>query len=175
MRKGSEFDKAEPLFVDVWNASLAEGGDSYNVRRGSCRYETWERPLALWLGLGAAVRYARLVGMSLVEARVMDLGQRLRSLLRAIPGVTVRDLGLPQNQCGIVSFSVQCLSAEAVKERLLEANVSVSASKMTSTMADMAARGIESVVRSSVHYYNTEEELIYAAEQVRIIARGIDD
>lgn len=173
MRRGSAFDEAEPFFVDVWNATLEKGGYSYQVAQGSRRFETWERPLALWLGLGAAVRYASDIGMASIESRVRDLGKLLRDRLRAIPGVTVLDLGLPENQCGIVSFNVSGIGAVEVKKRLLEANVSVSASKMTSTMADMEKRGIEGVVRSSVHYYNMEEEILHAAEQVRSIAHDV--
>jgi len=35
----------------------------------------------------------------------------------------------------------------------------VSVSRLSSTRLDMSARGLDELIRASVHYYNTEEEI----------------
>jgi cysteine desulfurase / selenocysteine lyase len=37
--------------------------------------------------------------------------------------------------------------------------MNVSVSRLPSTRLDMEARGLQDLVRASVHYYNTEEEI----------------
>ena len=95
------------------------------------RYETWEKNYAAVVGLGAAVDYALDLGMDAIEARVLALGDLLRRTLTAIGGVQVRDLG--QSRCGIVSFTVDGLTADAVKSALTGHGVNVSVSKATSS------------------------------------------
>lgn len=48
---------------------------------------------------------------------------------------------------------------EAVKEALAQKSINVSVSPANSTLLDFSDRGLHSVVRASVHYYNTEQEL----------------
>ena len=48
---------------------------------------------------------------------------------------------------------------EAVKEALAQKRINVSVSPANSTLLDFSDRGLHSVVRASVHYYNTEQEL----------------
>lgn len=48
---------------------------------------------------------------------------------------------------------------EAVKEALAQKCMNVSVSPANSTLLDFSDRGLHSVVRASVHYYNTEQEL----------------
>ena len=81
----------------------------------------------------------------------------LRERLGAIAGVTVQDQG--QKQCGIVTFTVEGVASGVVKERLAVHDINVWTSPCRSTRLDMEARGLEDVVRASVHYYNTEEEI----------------
>jgi cysteine desulfurase/selenocysteine lyase len=88
---------------------------------------------------------------------VRDLASRLRSQLRELPGVRVHDLG--QTQCGIVSFAVAGQSASTVRDRLRARQINVSITRLTSTRLDMTARGLDELVRASIHYYNTNDEL----------------
>ena len=48
---------------------------------------------------------------------------------------------------------------EAVKEALGQKGVNVSISPANSTLLDFSARGLDKVLRASVHYYNTEDEV----------------
>lgn len=48
---------------------------------------------------------------------------------------------------------------EDVKQALAKKSINVSVSPANSTWLDFSQRGLDNVVRASVHYYNTEEEV----------------
>ena len=48
---------------------------------------------------------------------------------------------------------------EAVKEALAQKGINISISPANSTLLDFSDRGLQKVLRASVHYYNTEDEL----------------
>jgi cysteine desulfurase/selenocysteine lyase len=60
---------------------------------------------------------------------------------------------------GIVTFSVAGRSAGKVKEALAAHRINVSTSTVASARIDMEERRLDGVVRASVHYFNTEEEI----------------
>ena len=57
-------------------------------------YSSLFAPARSAVGLGVAVDYALGWGLDGIRARIVDLAGRLRTGLSAIPGVTVRDLGV---------------------------------------------------------------------------------
>ena len=59
----------------------------------------------------------------------------------------------------IVTFTVEGLEPEEIQQQLTAQHINVSVSIRSSTHLDMEARGLTSIVRASVHYYNTEEEV----------------
>jgi len=146
----------EPPLIDLHAATWTAPGH-YRLRSDARRFENWEANVAGKIGLGVAIDYALGWGLEAIWTRVRDLASRLRSQLRELPGVTVHDQG--QTQCGIVSFAVAGQTAATVRDRLREQQINVSVSRLTSTRLDMAARGLDELVRASVHYYNTNNEL----------------
>ena len=149
-------DQLEPPFLDMQAAEWVTK-DKYVVRQDARRFETWEINIAGKIGLGVAVEYALGWGLEAIEERVVALAAMLRERLGAIAGVVVQDQG--QKQCGIVTFTVEGAASGVVKERLAVHNINVWTSPCRSTRLDMEARGLEDVVRASVHYYNTEDEI----------------
>jgi selenocysteine lyase/cysteine desulfurase len=77
--------------------------------------------------------------------------------LEEIPGVVVRDLG--RDRCGIVTFTHEGATASTLKDRLGRRKMNVSITSRSSTRIDMESRGLDSMIRASVHYYNSEEEV----------------
>jgi cysteine desulfurase / selenocysteine lyase len=146
----------EPPFLDL-HAAVWTAPDAYEIRPDARRFETWETNYAGKIGLGVAVDYALGWGLDAIEARVVALASRLRERLAELPGVTVLDLG--QRRCGIVTFTVDGQPAAAVKDRLADARINVSTTSIESARYDMSARDLPELIRASVHYYNTEEEL----------------
>ena len=135
------------------------------MRSDARRFENWESFVAGRLGLATAIDYALDLGMDAIRDRIYALAGRLRDGLDSLAGATVRDLG--QEKCGIISFTVAGHEPIDIKENLAAERINVSASRRPSTLLDMTDRGLESVVRASVHYYNTEEEVDRLLEAVQ--------
>jgi selenocysteine lyase/cysteine desulfurase len=154
----------EPSRLDMHSADWTAPGE-YRVRDDAKRFETWESNVAARLGLGAAVDYALSVGLPAIEERVTRLADHLRTALREIPGVTVLDRG--RRRCGIVSFTVAGVPAHEAHDRLAAAGVNTSVALGSNNQYDLVPRGVTDLVRASVHYYNTDEEL---AKLVDVVA-----
>jgi Selenocysteine lyase len=152
----SLLEKLEPPFLDL-HAALWTAPDQYVVRPDARRFENWETNYAGKIGLGVAVDYALAWGLDAIWERVTALAALLRARLSALPRVKVRDLG--SVQCGIVSFTLDGMDAELVRDQLRQRQMNVSVSDTNSTLLDMNARRLDSVIRASIHYYNTEDEV----------------
>ncbi|MFY7962600.1 MAG: aminotransferase class V-fold PLP-dependent enzyme, partial [Elsteraceae bacterium] len=157
-----------PAFLDVQSAPWS--GEAGVMRSDARRFETSETPVALWLGLGAALSLARELGVDRIRRRIAPLADHLRAGLGRVPGVTLQDLGGPERS-GLVSFAVAGIAGSAVKERLAaEHHISVAANGVPYTPHDMRARGLSEIVRASVSYLNTEEEVERLIKAVRAVA-----
>lgn len=146
----------EPPFLDLHSATWT-GPDTFQVREDARRFETWETSYAGKIGLAVAVEYALSWGLAAIGERVSALAESLRERLRGAAGVTVHDQG--QCRCGIVTFTVDGVPSAEVREQLAAAGVNTSVSVVTSAQFDLGPRGLTDLVRASVHYYNTEDEL----------------
>jgi selenocysteine lyase/cysteine desulfurase len=149
-------ERLEPPFLDLHAAEWI-APDRYTVRPDARRFENWESFVAGKIGLGVAIDYALDWGLDAIYARVRTLAEDLRRRLAALPGVTVRDLG--RERCGIVSFTVEGCEPARVRARLAQRGINVHTSPRRYTLLDMDERGLREVVRASVHYYNSEEEV----------------
>jgi len=152
----SLIERLTPPFLDLHAARWTEARH-YELRPDARRFENWETNVAAKLALAAAVDYALEWGLDAIYARVRTLADSLRERLARIPGVVVRDLGA--ERCGIVTFTVEGKRADEIKERLVLQTINVAVSTASSTRFDMEARGLDALVRASVHYYNSEAEL----------------
>ena len=146
----------EPPFLDL-HAAEWTAQDRFKIRSDARRFENWETNVAGKIGLGVAVDYAMQWGLDCIWERIQYLAECLRSRLRDIPGIMVRDLGALK--CGIVTFTVDGKDPLVIQRLLLEKNINVSVSKLESTRLDMESRHLKSLIRASVHYYNSEDEI----------------
>ncbi|MFR9752956.1 aminotransferase class V-fold PLP-dependent enzyme [Nocardia sp. 004] len=153
----------EPGRLDLHSAEWT-GPDEYRLAPDATRFEFWECSVAGRLGLGAAVRYLLDLGQENVYAAIAARAEHLRKALPEIPGVTVRDIGVRHS--GIVSFTVDGMDAVEVRDRLLTQDITVTASHAGSTLLDMTARGLTSIVRASPHYFVGFDELDRFVEAV---------
>ena len=146
----------EPPMIDLFAAQWV-APDRYELRPDARRVENWENNYAARLGLGVAADYALALGMENIWQRISTLASDLRAALAGIAGVTLRDIG--SEQCGIVTFTVDGVEADTVKEALGKRHINVSVSRPSSTLLDATRRNLPPVVRASVHYYNDAAEI----------------
>lgn len=145
-----------PPFLDLHAATWTASSD-YRVRSDARRFENWETNYAGKLGLGAAVDYALALGVDSTWARISELAALLRLKLESTPRVELTDKGLAK--CGIVTFVVEGESADRVQTELSSGGINVSTSPAAYALLDLPHRGLDAVVRASVHYYNSEDEI----------------
>jgi len=149
-------EQMEPPFLDL-HAATWVARDRYELRPDARRFENWETYYAGKIALGVAVDYALAWGLPAIRARVYMLAGQLRERLAARPGVTLRDKGA--ERCGIVTFTVEGCAAALIKQVLRSEAINVSVSSYAGTRLDMEDRKLPGVVRASLHYYNSEEEI----------------
>lgn len=161
-RRGLIAELVPPL-LDL-HAATWTARDRYELRPDARRVENWECNVAAKLGMGVAIDYALELGLDRIWARIVERAARLRSRLGEIPGVRVLDLGAVKGR--IVTFAVEGVAAKEVERVLKERSINVVTSSVFSTRYDMEARGLTEIVRASVHYLTTDEEIEALVEAV---------
>ena len=146
----------EPPLIDQ-HAAIFTADDAYELLPNAKRFENWERYFAGQLGLAAAADYLLELGVEQTTSRLRVLGAELRERLGEIDGVVVRDKG--RERGGIVTFTVDNVPATEVKASLANDRIHTSVSVASTARYDLGGRGLDEVVRASVHYYNTSEEV----------------
>lgn len=158
-------EQLEPPLLDLHAAELKIDG-SYAIRPDARRFENWETYYAGKVGLGVAVDYALEVGIDAGWQRIQELSSRLREGLRELSNVTVVDRGA--RLCAIVSFDVDGIAAADVGRLLAGERINVSVTE--STPSQIGQGSFSSHIRSSVHYYNTDEEVDRLVQVVERLA-----
>jgi cysteine desulfurase / selenocysteine lyase len=153
---GTLVERLDPPFIDLTAASWSTP-DTYHLAPGARRFENWESNVAGRIGLARAVSYALAIGMPAIEARTTSLADLLRAELGKVPGITVQDLG--QQKSGIVTFTHAVRDAASLHTALRDRAINTSVTPRVYALLDLGPRGIEAMVRASVHYYNTEDEV----------------
>ncbi|MEM9983506.1 MAG: aminotransferase class V-fold PLP-dependent enzyme [Bacteroidota bacterium] len=154
--KQALIEQLEPPMVDIYGAEW-DSLDGYTLNPGAKRFENFEFNRANRIGLGAAVSYFLQVGPARAWGQIQRLAAELRQGLEAIPGIEVHDLG--RIRSGIVTFTSQHHTPDQIKAHLAAHRVNVSLAWMGSARLDLERRGLSRLVRASVHYFNTEEEI----------------
>ena len=165
----SKLHQLEPPFLDLLSAQLTSINE-YKINPDSTRFETWERNYSNLLGLKSAIEYALSLGLENTWSRIQLLAHSLRRSLSSIPGVTIRDLG--KNKCGIVTFTVDGVEPLDLCLQLRKKGINVSVSLAAYARLDLEERGLPSLVRASVHYYNTDEEIARFCQEIAHAAKN---
>jgi selenocysteine lyase/cysteine desulfurase len=145
-----------PLYIDMHGAELVDP-ERFVLAPDARRFENWEFPYALVLGLGEAARYALEAGIEATGARAVELAAEVREKAGALPGVRVADRG--SRHCAIATVEVTGQDAEDLGRRLRQAGVNVHVSLMGEGPKNAPEAGATPVLRISPHYYNTSEEI----------------
>ena len=148
--------RLEPPLLDQFAAELITG-EKYEIRADAKRFENWERYFAGQAALGRAIDYALKIGLEQIQERVFGLADYLRTKLEETGIINLTDEGV--QKCGLVTFQHIKLSAQELKSRLSDQNVNVSISSGSGMKLSYEARNLDPLLRASVHYYNTTDEV----------------
>jgi selenocysteine lyase/cysteine desulfurase len=159
----------EPLYIDMRGARWT-GAQEYTPADSARRFENWEFAWALVLGTGAAARYALRVGVERGGRYAADLAACLREGAASIPGARVLDSG--PDLCAIVTVAFDGHDAGGIVRRLREEAINTSATYLEYARFDMAAKGAESAVRLSPHYFNTRRDIDLAVGALEQFGEG---
>ena len=164
--RGTGFLYASPAIVDrlIPDQPDHHGADwtapmEYSLGDGARRFEYWEYNHAAWLGLGTALDEALALGLDRIEATVTERATHLRGALTEA-GLRVMDLG--ERRCGIVTVDIP--HARPVQAALRAQGINCSVTSAASTRFHAAARDLSDMLRMSVHYITTADEVETAVE-----------
>lgn len=149
-------DKVDPIMIDL-HAAEWTGEYSYSIRNDARKFENWEGNRANQMGLKTAAAYASSVGLTMIWEQVQNLADYTRESFAQLGHVHCHDQG--SGLSGIVSFTVDKHPAAELVQKLWEQGINLSWNGRSNTYLDMTAKRIEEIVRCSVHYYNTKEEI----------------
>jgi len=145
-----------PLFIDTHGSRWSDV-DEFRLEEGAKRFENWEFPYALVLGLGAAARYALQVDVAVGGERASVLAAYAREKMAELEGTRILDRG--SRLSAIVSVSFQGCDAGRLVRELREAKINTSLIQREHALIDMDQKKAKSALRVSPHYYNTFEEI----------------
>src|SRR4029077_15383562 len=155
-----------PFYIDMRGAG-GVSADNCAPAPDARRFENWEFAYSLLLGLGEAARYALAVGVERGGRRARELAATLRSKLSGLSGIRVLDRG--KDLAAIVTIEVAGWDARELSKLLRTRGINTSASLRAYAVIDMDEKRAATALRLSPHYYNTEEELDRAVEELKSV------
>jgi selenocysteine lyase/cysteine desulfurase len=156
-----------PLYIDMRGAEWVSP-DRFEPVASAQRFENWEFPYSLVLGLGEAAHYALSIGVERAGRRARELAFRLRAALSEMPAVRVLDRGIDLS--AIVTADMAGRDAQELSKLLRQRGINTSASRRDYAIIDMDEKGVSSALRLSPHYYITEDEIDTAIDALRSLS-----
>jgi selenocysteine lyase/cysteine desulfurase len=101
-----------PLLIDGGGA-VWKGINKFEILESAKRFETWESPYALIIGLAEAIRYANNIELNNIQSYNKKLMTLFRDSLNSIPHVKLFDRG--SKTCNILTFRKKGKSMDVIK------------------------------------------------------------
>ena len=152
----SLLEQLEPSQLNHHAAELI-GIDTYRLREDARRFECWERSCAGQVALGVAIDYALGWGLEAIKQRIGLLAAELRCRLADIDGVAVADQGVEQS--GIVTLFAEQVPADSLQQQMMSRGINTSLVPFSANPVSAANRGLPPLLRASLHYYNSLQEI----------------
>jgi len=121
------------------------------------RFQEWELPYALVLGMGEAGRYAAAIGLDRIQRLAWTRAEELRQRLGSLPGARVLDRGRERSAIVTVAFAKH--DPEVLVSKLRARGINTNASLRAYAVIDFDEKGVAGALRLSPHYYNTTGEV----------------
>lgn len=135
------------------------------------KFEAGTPAIAEAIGFGKALEYLQKINMKNIREHEKRLLKYATSSLRKIPGVKLYGPCDPENQSGVLSFTLQGVHPHDIAFILNEDNIAVRAGHHC-CMPLLERLGVSATVRLSFYIYNTEkdiDQLCEALSKIRIL------
>jgi cysteine desulfurase/selenocysteine lyase len=133
------------------------------------RFEAGTGNIADAVGLGAAIDYLERLGLENVSRYEHELLAYATHGLQAVPGL--RLIGTARDKAGILSFVLKDYQPDEVGAALSREGIAVRSGHHCAQPI-LRRFGLEAVVRPSLAFYNTYQEIDYLIEVVKRLANG---
>lgn len=144
------------------------GPTEYRLAQDIERLQTGDYPYVLLAGLEAAASFAHDVGLEWIGERSAHLGALARERFSEIRGVTVYDI--VHGSLATVPVNVAGISGDQVVREMGMRGIVCCTIVEENCLLALRSLGLSELVRISIHYYNTEDEIDKAAVAVEELA-----
>jgi isopenicillin-N epimerase len=146
---------------DIWTTLASSQWNNYAPESGVFRLMQFGTAnAALLAGLDAAIDFHLRIGPEKIERRIIGLADQLRAGLQGIKGVTITSPTHPALAGAMVTYGVAGTSGLKLQDELWKRK------KFRVRMQS------EELVRQSVHFYNSPDEIDGTLEVVRSLVKG---
>lgn len=156
-RKAS-LDEMSPM-ISGSRAGNVTGENSFGWNQIPHRFEAGIINTSGFIGLAESIRYLKAIGMVDVRERISHLADRMIQGLGRISGVRILGSRNINDQAGIASWTTGKLDPTKFATELFEKHRIAVASGSLGSFLALKQYGVSSVVRTSVHFFNTEDEI----------------
>ena len=146
----------EPVVLTNQSA-VWSGADEYTLRQDTKVFEAWERSVINQLGFASAIKYLLELGVEKATNQIAFNASYLREKLPTVKGIKVECP--PNATSAIITFNKEGFLPSDIKPAMENQNIGVQIASVVHTRLDMEARGIESAVRISPHYYTSQRDM----------------
>jgi len=153
--KKESSDLLEPLQVGGESAIFYE--DKIAYKEMPAKFQAGFRNWAGVAGLEASIVYLLRLGLDTVRKKNIRLSNLLRDELSKVSGTTLYGPEEAEKRTSIVSFSLQGQDPKNVVEKLEKQNMVLAVREIFS----------KKVIRASMHFFNTESEILKVAEAIK--------
>ncbi|SAK71805.1 aminotransferase, class V [Caballeronia pedi] len=159
-------DKLEPVLAGWWNGAYDRTTGALSFVAGARRFEAGCPVVPAILALGAAVRYAREIGIDAIAERVRDLTAYAVDRFSTLPGFELYGPTDVAQRIGIVPFNLRGVDPATLVSALEAQHCIIEAGGF---MADtiLARYGVSTMARVSLHYFNTHDEIDRVVQIIR--------
>ncbi|HAF2412830.1 TPA: aminotransferase class V-fold PLP-dependent enzyme [Salmonella enterica] len=163
--------QVEPVLSGWWNGVYDRETGALSFVDGARRFEAGCPNIPAILGLGAALTYAREIGIDAIEHRVRDLTSYAVKRLTALPGLEMYGPRDCAHRMGIVPFNVRGVNPAKIVVDLEARHCIIEAGNF---MADaiLSRFGVATMARISLHYFNTHDEIDKVAGLIEAATRN---
>ncbi len=122
------------------------------------------------VGMAAAIRYIQSVGLDTIEKTDAQLSEKMVDGIKKIPHVNLvgNDDGKKRN--GIITFTIDGVHPHDIATLLSDENIAIRAGHHCAQPLQQFL-GIPASARASLYFYNTEEEVDFFLEKLKMVRK----